>query len=79
MSSDWIPISRNHQSLIRLKEPAVLLRCREVDRKLVENVLEEAKREYAEKAKVHAPDVTIDKSVYLPPPPSSPNSHDPYW
>ncbi|KAA8517620.1 hypothetical protein F0562_015094 [Nyssa sinensis] len=63
------------QSLLRLKEPSVLLRCREVDVGLVESVLEDAKREYAEKAKVHAPKVTIDKHVYLPPPPSGAESH----
>ncbi|GMY25737.1 V-type proton ATPase subunit E2 [Fagus crenata] len=63
------------QSLLRLKEPAVLLRCREVDRKLVESVLEDAKREYADKAKVHAPQVTLD-NVYLPPPPSKADSHE---
>ncbi|KAE8714437.1 V-type proton ATPase subunit E [Hibiscus syriacus] len=37
------------QSLVRLREPSVFLRCREVDRKLVEFIIEEAKREYAEK------------------------------
>lgn len=65
------------QSLLRLKEPSVLLRCREVDLVLVKSILEEAKREYAEKAEVHAPNITIDK-VYLPPPPKSAESHDPY-
>ncbi|KAJ6765370.1 ATPASE H+-TRANSPORTING V1 SUBUNIT E1A-RELATED [Salix purpurea] len=66
------------QSLIRLKEPAVLLRCREVDRKIVESVLDDACRLYAAKAQVHAPDVTIDTTVYLPPPPKSPDSHEPF-
>ncbi|KAG6640351.1 V-type proton ATPase subunit E2 [Carya illinoinensis] len=68
------------QSLLRLKEPAVLLRCREVDRKLVESVLEEAKQEYAGKAKVKAPKVTVDNQVYLPPPPtpSAMDSHEPF-
>ncbi|KAK3017755.1 hypothetical protein RJ639_005071 [Escallonia herrerae] len=65
------------QSLLRLKEPSVLLRCRELDVALVESVLEEAKKEYAEKAKVHAPKVTIDKQVYLPPPPTDSESHGP--
>lgn len=64
------------QSLLRLKEPAVLLRCREVDRKLVEAILEEAKREYAGKAKVQAPKVTPDNHVYLPPPPRRLDSHE---
>ncbi|XP_059668164.1 V-type proton ATPase subunit E1-like [Cornus florida] len=62
------------QCLLRLKEPLVLLRCREIDAKLVGSVLEDAKKEYAEKAKVLAPKVTID-TVYLPPPPSSAEAH----
>ncbi|KAF8402456.1 hypothetical protein HHK36_010540 [Tetracentron sinense] len=66
------------QSLLRLKEPSVLLRCREVDRGLVESILEEAKHEYARKAKVHSPKVTVDYHVYLPPPPSSEDSHGPF-
>ncbi|XP_029122633.1 V-type proton ATPase subunit E isoform X3 [Elaeis guineensis] len=62
------------QSLLRLKEPSVLLRCREVDRKLVESVLNEAKQEYADKANVHAPKITVD-NVYLPPPPTDNEIH----
>ncbi|RZC82606.1 hypothetical protein C5167_045389 [Papaver somniferum] len=65
------------QSLLRLEEPAVLLRCREVDRALVQSILEKATQEYAEKAKVQAPKVTID-GVYLPPPPSKKDSHGTY-
>ncbi|KNA23446.1 hypothetical protein SOVF_024530 isoform C [Spinacia oleracea] len=64
------------QSLLRLKEPSVLLRCREVDKKAVESVLEDCKREYAEKTQVRAPTITIDK-VYLPPPPSASDHHAP--
>ncbi|KAJ8636209.1 hypothetical protein MRB53_010476 [Persea americana] len=63
------------QSLLRLKEPSVLLRCREADRALVESVLEEAKKEYAEKAKVHVPKISIDQRVYLPPAPSRNDAH----
>ncbi|CAL5335318.1 unnamed protein product [Camellia sinensis] len=65
------------QSLLRLKEPSVLLRCREIDVVLVESVLDDAKHEYIDKAGVHAPKITIDKRVYLPPPPSSEDSHGP--
>jgi len=64
------------QSLLRLKEPSVLLRCREMDIVLVESVLEEAKQEYAAKAKVHPPKITVDKTVFLPPPPKGVESHD---
>ncbi|KAK1351517.1 Archaeal/vacuolar-type H+-ATPase subunit E [Heracleum sosnowskyi] len=63
------------QSLLRLKEPAVLLRCREADVSVVESVLEEAKREYAEKAKLQAPSVMLDTRVYLPPPQTSAGTH----
>ncbi len=54
------------QGLVRLREPAVILRCREIDRKLVESVVDEAKKEYSEKAKVQPPRITIDERVYLP-------------
>ncbi|KAF1873441.1 hypothetical protein Lal_00027479 [Lupinus albus] len=63
------------QSLLRLKEPSVLLRCREDDLQLVESVLDLAVQEYAEKANVHSPEILVDKEVYLPPAPSDDNSH----
>lgn len=66
------------QSLLRLKEPAVLLRCRKEDLDMVENILNSAKEEYAEKAKVHAPEIIVDHSVYLPPAPSHHNAHGPF-
>jgi len=49
-----------------------------MDRKVVESALEDSRREYAEKAKVAAPTITIDK-IYLPPPPSGPNHIGPSW
>eukprot|EP00268_Persea_americana_P042115 TRINITY_DN420_c0_g6_i2.p1 TRINITY_DN420_c0_g6~~TRINITY_DN420_c0_g6_i2.p1 ORF type:complete len:234 (-),score=71.36 TRINITY_DN420_c0_g6_i2:1074-1775(-) len=58
------------QSLLRLKEPAVLLRCRKHDLELVESVLESAKEEYAEKANVYPPDIFVDNQIHLPPAPS---------
>ncbi|KAH0646872.1 hypothetical protein KY284_034756 [Solanum tuberosum] len=64
------------QSLLRLKEPSVLLRCREDDVSLVEDVLDAAKEEYAEKSQVHAPEVIVDQ-IYLPPAPSHHNAHGP--
>ncbi|XP_072971219.1 V-type proton ATPase subunit E-like [Typha angustifolia] len=63
------------QSLLRLKEPAVLLRCREDDVHLVESVLHSAKNEYAEKANVYPPEIIIDNIVYLPPAPSHHHAH----
>lgn len=64
------------QSLLRLKEPSVLLRCRKEDLHLVEEVLDSAAQEYAEKANVHEPEIVVDKDVYLPPAPSHHNPHD---
>lgn len=67
------------QSLLRLKEPSVLLRCRKEDLHLVEHVLDSAAQEYADKANVHPPEIVVDKQVYLPPAPSHHNTHEPYW
>ncbi|KAG6433118.1 hypothetical protein SASPL_104725 [Salvia splendens] len=66
-----------HLSLLRLKEPSVLLRCRKEDVQLVESVLNSAKEEYAEKAEVRQPEIIVDK-IYLPPAPSKQNEHDRY-
>ncbi|KAK4260619.1 hypothetical protein QN277_003712 [Acacia crassicarpa] len=63
------------QSLLRLKEPSVLLRCREDDLHLVEDVLNSAAQEYANKTNVHSPEIIVDKEVYLPP---APSYHDPH-
>ncbi|PSS11343.1 V-type proton ATPase subunit E like [Actinidia chinensis var. chinensis] len=60
------------QSLLRLKEPAVLLRCRKEDLQSVEYVVPSAQGEYAEKANVHAPEIIIDH-IRLP---SAPSRHD---
>jgi len=57
----------------------VLLRCRKMDSQLVKSILDAAKQEYAEKAKVHPPKITIDDRVYLPPPPVSDEAHGPSW
>ncbi|KAF2610477.1 hypothetical protein F2Q70_00009210 [Brassica cretica] len=61
--------------LLRLKEPSVLLRCREEDLGLVESILDGAKEEYAGKANVHAPEVAVDTTIFLPPPPTSSDPH----
>ncbi|RDX97236.1 V-type proton ATPase subunit E [Mucuna pruriens] len=66
------------QSLLRLKEPSVLLRCREHDLHLVEHVLDSAAQEYADKTNVDPPEIIVDNQVYLPPGPSHHNAHDPY-
>lgn len=41
--------------------------------------MEEAKREYAERAKVQAPKIIFDDRVFLPPAPSGGDSHEPFW
>ncbi|KAL0436267.1 UNVERIFIED_CONTAM: V-type proton ATPase subunit E [Sesamum radiatum] len=88
-SKELLNVSRDHhnykdllkdlivQSLLRLKEPSVLLRCREDDVHLVQSVLHSAKEEYAEKSKVHPPEIIVD-NVHLPPPPSHHNAHGPF-
>ncbi|XP_052200675.1 V-type proton ATPase subunit E-like isoform X2 [Diospyros lotus] len=68
------------QSLLRLKEPAVLLRCRKEDVQSVEHVLRSAKEEYASRAHVHPPEIIVDH-VHLPPAPSHQHhldSHGPF-
>ncbi|XP_019151673.1 PREDICTED: V-type proton ATPase subunit E [Ipomoea nil] len=65
------------QSLLKLKEPSVLLRCRKDDVHLVEDVLHSAKEEYAEKERVHPPEIIIDH-IHLPPAPSHHNAHGPF-
>jgi V-type H+-transporting ATPase subunit E len=70
---------RVEQSLLRLREPSVVLRCREADRVHVEPVLEAAKKEYAEKNKVNLPKIIIDSKVYLPPQRTNDSAHGPSW
>ncbi|XP_075520034.1 V-type proton ATPase subunit E-like [Primulina tabacum] len=60
------------ESVLRVKEPSVLMRCRKDDLQMVESVLDSAKEEYAQKAKVHPPEIIVD-SVHLPPAPSHHN------
>ncbi|XP_042445499.1 V-type proton ATPase subunit E-like [Zingiber officinale] len=66
------------QSLLRLKEPAVVLRCRKDDLDLVESVLTLAKKEYADKSSANPPDIGIDKNTFLPPPLNPKNAHGSY-
>ncbi|CAN1778463.1 V-type proton ATPase subunit E [Linum perenne] len=86
-AKDILNVSRDHngykkllkdlivQSLLRLKEPAVLLRCRKEDAHLVESVVDAAAEEYSEKAKVHAPEIILDHHIHLPPAPSKSDPH----
>ncbi|XP_071730695.1 V-type proton ATPase subunit E-like [Rutidosis leptorrhynchoides] len=62
------------QGLLRLKEPAVLLRCRKEDVHIVHSVLHAAKAEYADKTHVHEPEIIVD-TIHLPPAPSHDDPH----
>lgn len=73
------PTVLNLQSLLKLNEPSVVLRCREIDLTLVESVIEEAKRSYVTKSKLSAPKINIDRNVFLPPPPSNKDPNRPSW
>ncbi|MCO5547798.1 hypothetical protein L7F22_001250 [Adiantum nelumboides] len=55
------------QALLRLKEPSLLLRCRESDADHVFEVLEDAKNEYMEKANVDNVHIHVDNQKFLPP------------
>ncbi|KAH0917861.1 hypothetical protein HID58_025521, partial [Brassica napus] len=54
---------------------------RAISNKVVESIIEDAKKHYAEKAKVASPNKTIEEKVFLPPPPNPklPDSHDLHW
>eukprot|EP00244_Chara_vulgaris_P014940 TRINITY_DN973_c0_g1_i2.p1 TRINITY_DN973_c0_g1~~TRINITY_DN973_c0_g1_i2.p1 ORF type:complete len:235 (+),score=58.65 TRINITY_DN973_c0_g1_i2:217-921(+) len=59
------------QGLVRLREPAVNLRCREIDLPLVEEVMQLAIDEYVAISGVPVPpDVYVDRETFLPPPPT---------
>eukprot|EP00897_Mesotaenium_endlicherianum_P000541 jgi/Mesen1/10488/ME000083S10000 len=57
------------QGLIRLKEPSVLLRCREADVSLVKQVTNQAIKEYETKTGLGAPQIDVDGKKFLPPAP----------
>lgn len=72
------------QGLLRLLEPEIVIRCREVDRQVVESVLSAAAAKYS---KILSDEAGINKTVklsvdksgrYLPPPPSS-DANAPSW
>ncbi|KAK9276080.1 hypothetical protein L1049_005611 [Liquidambar formosana] len=90
-SKELLQVSRDHHvykkllkdlivqgHLLRLKEPAVLLRCRKDDAHLVDSVLDSAKQEYSEKANVHSPEIIVDNRIYLPPAPTHHHAHGPF-
>ncbi|KAL4327174.1 hypothetical protein AHAS_Ahas13G0073700 [Arachis hypogaea] len=65
------------QGLVRMREPSVIIRCRESDKKLIESLIEECKKDYMDKMRLQQPPkITIDERVYLPPPPKNGNGAD---
>ncbi|XLS84203.1 hypothetical protein HN51_034369 [Arachis hypogaea] len=65
------------QGLVRMREPSVIIRCRESDKKLTESLIEECKKDYMDKMRLQQPPkITIDERVYLPPPPKNGNGAD---
>ncbi|RYR69766.1 hypothetical protein Ahy_A03g016319 [Arachis hypogaea] len=57
------------QGLVRMREPSVIIRCRESDKKIIESLIEECKKDYMDKMRLQQPPrITIDERVYLPPP-----------
>ncbi|KAG6639371.1 hypothetical protein CIPAW_10G095300 [Carya illinoinensis] len=77
VSKELLNVSRDHhvykrflkdlivQSLLRLKKPTVLLRCRGDDLQLVQSMLDSAARDYSKKANVHPPQIIVDNIVHL--------------
>lgn len=59
------------QALLRLREPSLLLRCRESDVEHVFDVLEDAKNEYMQRANVDHVHIHVDNEKFLSP------AHDP--
>ena len=59
------------QAMRALKEPAILVRCRQVDLVMVRELLEPARKQFASQHKEDAPLLTLDQSSFLPPPPQT--------
>jgi V-type H+-transporting ATPase subunit E len=57
------------QSLAKLKQPAAIVKSREVDADIVKGIIEPARKKYAERFKTEAPQVKFDSDNFLPPAP----------
>ncbi|PRW33682.1 vacuolar ATP synthase subunit E [Chlorella sorokiniana] len=65
------------QGLHKLSEPRALVRCRQVDQKLVEQAISAAQSKYAAELGRPAPEVSLDTAHWLPPPPKEgKHTHD---
>lgn len=58
------------QALYKLSEPKCVVKCRKVDLPLVKEVLEPAKKKYAQEYGQGTPLLSIDERDFLPPPPT---------
>lgn len=61
------------QGMKKLEEESILVRCRETDKSVVENLLEAARKQYADAVGEGAPELTLD-SEFLKPPPTDKNN-----
>ncbi|KAG5378464.1 hypothetical protein IGI04_026306 [Brassica rapa subsp. trilocularis] len=78
VAKDLLRVSNNKNAYKKLSRVSSL---RAISNKVVESIIEDAKKHYAEKAKVASPNKTIEEKVFLPPPPNPklPDSHDLHW
>lgn len=59
------------QSLQKLKQPATIVKGREVDKDLIKGIIEPARKAYTQKFGKEAPSIEFDSKNFLPPPPGA--------
>jgi V-type H+-transporting ATPase subunit E len=57
------------QALVKLKQPAVIVKGREVDKDIVKGIIEPARKKFSQQFGDEAPTVQFDSENFLPPPP----------
>lgn len=57
------------QALVKLKQPAVIVKGREVDKDIVKGIIEPARKKYEQKFGGEVPTIKFDSENFLPPPP----------
>lgn len=62
--------SKTTQGFDKLREPKLLVRCRQVDEDLVQSAIKPAVERYKKQAGLAELDVSVDKQHYLAPPPN---------
>ena len=58
------------QAMIKLREKTATVKVRQVDLSLAKEILEPARKQFAQVQNEEAPVLTLDSSSFLPPPPS---------